>query len=80
MSVHAVRRRLTESLHRPFIDRMKAREMPQSVTVDALLLTNGNEQAVVAALDYIGVWNETCVGTVDCTRLLNHLRKGGKQL
>lgn len=62
-NVHAVRRRLTASLHRQFIDTMAAREMPQAVTLDALLLTNGD------ALDFLGVWRQVCVGTVDCTRL-----------
>jgi len=79
-NVHAVRRRLTASLHRPFLDTMVARHMPQAVALDALLLADGNEQAVLDALDFLGVWGNVLVGTVDCTRLLNHLRRGGRQL
>lgn len=79
-NTHAVRRRLTESLHRPFIQTMLAREMPYDVVVEALMLVDGNEQAVLDALDFIGVWGGIAIGTLDSTRLLNHLRTSGRQL
>lgn len=79
-TTHIVRRRLTASLHRPFIDDMARREMPAAVALDALLLADGNEQVVHDALDFLGIGQRVVVGTVDCTRLLNHLRRGGKQL
>ena len=79
-NTHAVRRRLTESLHRQFITTMVAREMPYGVALDALLLVDGNEQAVHDALDYLGIGHNVVVCSVDCIRLLTHLRRGGKQL
>lgn len=79
-STHAVRRRLTESLHRPFIATMVAREMPYDVALDALLLVDGNEQEVHAALDFLGIGSNVVVCSVDCIRLLTLLRRGGRQL
>lgn len=79
-SVYAVRRRLTESLHRAFIDEMRRREMPESVAIDALMLANGDERLVHAALDFVGAGRSAFLDAVDCTRILDHLRRDGRQL
>lgn len=81
MSVHDVRRRLTISLHRPFIDEMARRDVSEAVAVDALMLCDGNEQAVRDAMSFVGITpDQWIIGTDQCTRLLNHLRREGRQL
>lgn len=79
-STYAVRRRLLVSLHRPFIDRMKARMMHESVAIDALVLAGGDEERVHEALDYVGVNRNIVVSDRDCTRMLARLRQLGGRL
>ena len=79
MSVHAVRRRLIESQHRLFIEQYAVR-MRRTVVVEALVLAGGDEAAVSAAIDYIGILQKLPLRETDYTRLLAYLRRDGAQL
>lgn len=75
-SAYAVRRRLTVSLHRPFIDELSVR-MRQDVVIEALMLADGDEAVVRAAIDRFNVFDKLPLQERDLTRVLDYLRRGG---
>ena len=80
-STYAVRRRLIESTCREFAIGLRFKYgIPTSVTIEGLLLLDGDEDKFLSIIDYLAFDRTTVENTPKCAALLEHARRARRGL